>query len=390
MLIAIVSTVPETLYYLLEEQIPFFKKKGFEVIGITSEGSWIKAEDINKKYDIEVKVFEFTRVISIKKDLCTLFQMIRWFKKIRPDILHVSTPKASLLTLIAGWVTRVPNRIYTIRGLQYPEYRGLKKCFYMFLDKLCCTLARRVIAVSDSNMEYIIKNKISRKEKVSVLAHGSSHGVDSTRKYNPAFKNKNEIRALKNRMGIAENDVVIGFIGRMVKEKGVEDIAVIWKQLSEKNKNCHLVLVGPLNEPRDHVSAEYITYFNNNRTVHMVGDARNPFSYYSIMDIVLFPSYREGFPNVVIEAGAMELPVISTDAMGCRDAVEDTVNGIVVPVGDVKKLQDACELLINNKTMRVSMGIKARARVVERYQPEDICEESLKIYETLLESRRNR
>lgn len=375
----IITTVPETVFLAMEEQIPYFIKNRFNISVITSPGTWITSKDIVYKYGIKVTIVNFIRKISPLKDVLTIIKLVKILWEEKPDILHVSTPKASFLTLVASKFLKIPFVLYTIRGIPYQRMKGLKRLLFEAIERFCCYSANQILAVSRSNYDFLIDHRLCQESKLKVINKGSSHGVD----YNKFDPNKKEVEIQKQiykKYGLSKNDFIFGFVGRMVKDKGIEDLAEAWKEFSKKNKGVQLVLVGPQIEPRDMVSKECYRYLNNEKTVHLVNDVKNPYNYYSIFSVVILPSYREGFPNVILEAGSMGLPSITSDSLGCIDSVIDGETGLVFETGNVKQLVEKMEMLYNNNKLIEKIRVNVRGHIIKNYDPIKIADEILKIY----------
>jgi len=368
-----ITTVPETIYFVLEEQIPYLIKQGYEVSTVCSKGSWITISDINVKYGIKAYQVGFKRIISPIHDFLSLLHITALMFFLRPDIIHASTPKAALLSIIGACIARIPLRIYHNRGIIYQDYKGIAKLFWHSIEKILCFLSHIVIVNSNSNLQYFQKYNLCQISKLHLLGSGSSHGIDSV-KFNPSNVTISEKENLRRNLNISNTKVVFGFVGRMVKDKGVVDLASAWKTLLKMNIDAHLVLVGPIAEPRDAIPLDCLNYLNTTQSIHVCDDAKNARKYYSIFDILVHPSYREGFPNVVLEAGAMKIPVITTDALGCIDSVVNGVTGLIYKTGDCKALADLMFKLYVDPAFRKRLGKQAREHIIKHFDPMILCE----------------
>ncbi|KMQ51551.1 glycosyl transferase group 1 [Chitinispirillum alkaliphilum] len=382
--IVFVTTLPQTVFFLLGEHIEYLKAKGYSVEVITSKGIWLNSDQIAEKFNIPVHTVSFTRTITPVKDLKCMFKLIILFLKLRPDILHVSTPKASILAIVAAFLTGVKNRIYTVRGLVYlsPKNKVLPVMF--LIEFIACRLATKVLAVSDSNRKLLFKHKLCNSKKIEVLGNGSSHGVDASERFNPARFEKERVATFRESIGLRKNSVVFGFVGRLVKDKGIEDFACAWEMFTKKYSDAELVIIGPSVEPRDCISNECFEFLKLRKDVHFFFDITDPVEYYTVMDVFVLPSYREGFPNVVLEAGAMCVPVITSNAPGCIDSVLDNETGLITSVGDPALLCQKMEILYSNPHLRKQFGDNARKRALELFSPELICNLQEKLYRELI------
>lgn len=365
-------TVAETAWSFFREQVPYLKEKGYSVEIASGEGSWKKLSDVREAFGVPVHKVPLTRAMDIVADIRSLVRLYFLMRQTRPAILHASTPKAAVLSLIAGWLAGVPVRIYLVRGIAYYEAAGMVRTLLSFVTMWACRLAHVVLCVSTSNRNFLVANRICPAEKISILCNGSSHGVDARASFDRNNANQARIDALRSKYGIKDNDVVYGFIGRIVKDKGIEDLFAAWKRFSAARKNVHLFIVGHT-EARGAVSEACLLGMSQAPSVHLVDGVNDPYEFYCLFDVFVFPSYREGLPNAVLEASAMELPVITTNALGCVDSVRDNETGYVVPAKDAAALLDRMEKLYADRTLRAALGRTGRAFVLDRFNPADLC-----------------
>jgi glycosyltransferase involved in cell wall biosynthesis len=369
--ILISVTVAETAFFFLSEQIPFLLQKGYAVEIVSGEGSWVKLAEVKRIFGVPVHTLPLTRNLNIFSDILSLAKLFLLMRKIKPDILYASTPKAALYSLIAGWLARVPVRIYLVRGIAYYYATGIARFVYFLLFKLACRLAHAVICVSESNKTFMLSNTMSAEKKTFLLCSGSSHGVDGKGKFDPEKADKLRIVNLKQKYGIAQGDIVFGFTGRIVKDKGIEDLVAVWITFVKKNIGSHCFIIGH-KEARDVISPACFRDIESEPSIHLVSDIIDPFDYYCLFDVFVFPSYREGFPNSILEAAAMGIPVITTTALGCVDAVKNGETGYIVPVGNRAELFDKMDKLYSDKDLRVKLGNNARHFVLNFFNPADI------------------
>lgn len=382
-----ITTVPETIYLALEEQIPYFLMKGYDVSTVCSKGSWITISDIRTKYGIKTYQVDFKRVFSPIHDLLSLLHITVLLSFLRPQIIHASTPKAALLSIIGASIARIPLRIYHNRGIIYQDSKPIARLFWHTLEKIICFLSHIVIVNSSSNRQFFQKYNLCSAAKLHLLGSGSSHGIDSA-KFSPSIATTSDKKNLRRSLCIPETKVIFGFVGRIVKDKGIIDLAEAWKKLLRMNIDAHLVLVGPMSEPRDTIPSDCLTYLNTTPSIHLCSDAKNARKFYSIFDIFVFPSHREGFPNVVLEAGAMEIPVITTDALGCIDSVVDGVTGFIYKTGDHSTLANLMLKLYEDHELRIRLGKQAREHIIKHYNPMILCESLCSLIENSAKNRR--
>jgi lipopolysaccharide/colanic/teichoic acid biosynthesis glycosyltransferase/glycosyltransferase involved in cell wall biosynthesis len=363
-------------------------KRGFDVYAISSPGQ--RLIDFGKEQGVCVHAVTMSRCITPVKDMLSLWQIWRVIYSIKPDIVNAHTPKAGLLGMIAAWLARVPVRIYHIHGQPSMTAKGLRKTILKYAEKLSCLLACRVICVSNSIRDIIIKDGLCSPDKIKVLCNGSVNGVDTSSRYNPAHINKNDIAGLRKSLGLQTNSLTIGFVGRIVRDKGIAELAEAWKDLRKDFQNLHLIIAGEP-EPHNPVPSALLEHMRNDPRVHMIGrvDKKLMPTIYSLLDILVLPTYREGFGNVAIEAAAMEVPVVATSVPGVIDAVQDGITGTLVPPYNAAELAKAIKRYLQDPILRLKHGQSGRKRVMKDFRPEFIQAAMFDEYMTLIESSSN-
>jgi glycosyltransferase involved in cell wall biosynthesis len=379
--VAHVMTHPGSLIFL-RGQVAFIRDRGFTVHAITSPGPDLTS--LREREGAIVHAVPMSRSISPFRDVVSLWRLCRVLRGVRPDVVHAHTPKGGLLGMLAAWICRTPVRIYHLRGLRYDTTSGPKRWMLRSAERLSCALAHRVIAVSHSVRSRIVEEGVCRGDKVKVLARGSGNGVDAAGRFTPLGE---PVRAgTRARHGIPRQALVVGFVGRLVLDKGVAELASAWECLRESHPRLHLVLAGDLDEA-DPMPAEVIDRLRSDPRVHFVGfDPEMP-PLYAAMDVVALPTYREGFPNVALEAAAMALPVVTTSVLGCVDAVQDGVTGTLIPARDPVALANALNRYLTDPGLRAAHGAAARRHVLADFRREAIWEAIAGEYRELLEGR---
>jgi glycosyltransferase involved in cell wall biosynthesis len=366
-----VSTVPFFLYNHLRGQIIATVEAGHEVVLVGSSGpevEWLKAMPGVKFHEIDIP-----RKISPFRDMRALWQLYLFFKRERFDIVHSTTPKAGMLCAIAAFLARTPIRLHTFTGQAWAEFKGAMRAIAKGGDRITVLFDTQCYADSQSQKQFIVAEKVATMEEIRVLGAGSLAGVDLSRFAPEKWADSRE--AIRSNLGIPENHRVITFIGRITRDKGIEELLSAFKRL----RYCTLLLVGP-KESKDGClsdSAESIS----NENIRMIGYSTEPERYLSITDIFCLPSYREGFGNVVIEAAAMGIPSVGSDIIGLRDAIVAGQTGILVPPKDSEALADALQTLLENEEMRARMGEAARQRAVSEFSSDRVNAAILKEYE---------
>lgn len=362
-------------------QVGYMKDRDFDVEAISSPGE--KLAQFGTEQSIPVHAVELPRRITPLHDLKAVRQLVGLLRRIRPTIVHAHTPKGGLLGMISAWLARTPVRVYHMRGLPYITAIGNRRRLLKATEWVSCKLAHRVFCVSHSLREVAISDGLVPAGKIVVFGGGSGNGVDSSNRFNPDRFDEQYVQSKKTELGIPDVEIVIGFIGRIVRDKGIEELTVAWKSIRESSTNARLVMVGPI-EPQDPVSPETLSYLQSDERVTMVDWVDDTSAIYPILDMLVLPTYREGFPNVPLEAASMGMPVVATRVPGCIDAVEDGVTGTLVPVRDAFALVDAIQMYLDDPELRKKHGQSGRERVLRDFRQEVIWEAVYQEYCRLL------
>ncbi|WP_271424712.1 glycosyltransferase family 4 protein [Aequorivita sinensis] len=377
-----ITTVPQSLRGLLRGQLKFMSENGFNVIGVSSPGEALNEVEINE--GIRVKAIPMTRTISVLQDLKSLYRLYILFKKEKPQIVHSHTPKAGTLSMIAAKLAGVPYRLHTVAGLPLLEAKGKKRLLLDIVEKITYACATKIYPNSIGLKEIIIDANYTNSEKLKVLANGSSNGINTTY-FDPHLFTDIDQMELREKLKIASNDFVFIFVGRLVTDKGINELVSAFKAIKKNHhKKVKLLLVGPLEENLDPLLPKTIEEINNNPDIVSVGYQKDVRPYFSIANSLIFPSYREGFPNVVMQAGAMGLPSIVSDINGCNEIVVNEVNGLIIPVKNelaIKKSMDF--MLSNNKKFNLMME-NSRRMIVKRYEQKVVWEKILAEYQKII------
>lgn len=352
----------------------------YEVIGISSEGDALL--EVQKNEGIRTKIVHMTRSITPFQDLKSTYQLYKFFKKEKPSIVHTHTPKAGTVGMLAARLAKVPNRLHTIAGLPLLESSGFKRKILDIVEKFTYACATHILPNSYGLESIIIQNNYTNKAKLHVIANGSSNGIN-TAHYDPALVTEIDKTNLRNELKITETDVVFIFIGRIVKDKGINELVSAFNNLSKTNSNSKLLLVGPHEDHLDPLSTSTEKLIVQNKQIIAVGTIKDIRPYVAISHVLTFPSYREGFPNVVLQCSCMGLPCIVSNINGCNEIIEEGINGMIIPVKDVKALQKAMQELYDDPQKRQELSKQSRSRIIERYQQEYVWNELLNFYKRL-------
>ena len=373
-----ITTVPVSLTTLLKGQLHFFSKKGFDVLTVSSSGS-----EVNQLLDEGIKhvSINMTRRISPIRDFISLIKLILLIRKFRPQIVHTHTPKAGLLGMLASYLCRVPMRMHTIAGLVWMESSGIKKQLLMLTEKITYLCSTKVYPNSLELRKYLIDRLNFHPDKAVVIANGSSNGIDASY-FNATLVPDDQRQELKSKYKIDDDDFVFCFVGRVVKDKGIVELVEAVEKL--KSKKVKLLLVGNREQDLDPIPEDTLLKIRNNSSIIETGYQKDVRLWLSICNVFVFPSYREGFPNVVMQAGCMALPCIVTDINGCNEIIQHKQSGLIIPVKDVHALKDAMEFCMEQPDLIKAMGIKAREFVAGNFSQELVWNELLKEYNTSL------
>ena len=363
--------------YFLGKQMNWFVEKGNKEYIVCSPAE--ELEEFSKRYAFEYKPIEVLRKISIGKDLKAVAATYKYIKEVKADVVTGHTPKGGLIAMMAAWFARVPIRIYFRHGLVYETSTGLKRSLLVNIDRLASKLATKIVCVSPSVAKRSLEDKLNPVSKQVVLVNGTCNGID-TERFCIDSVDKSKLNELRAKFGINDGDFVIGFAGRLVKDKGIIELVRAYKALRSERLNVRLMLVGML-EIRDALPEDVVNVIQEDEGIiktGYVGYAEIEY-YYALMNVFVLASYREGFPTSVLEASSMGLPVITTKATGCIDSIIDGETGIFVSHDD-KELLSALASLYENEDMRKKMGAAGRQFVIDHFNQELVWKEIEKLY----------
>jgi glycosyltransferase involved in cell wall biosynthesis len=368
---------------LMRGQLAYLKMNGFAPALLSSPGkelTQIGAQEGYPVFDVAMK-----REISPLHDLRSLFEIWKLLRRVKPTICNSGTPKAGLLVGFAAWLTRVPCRVYTLRGLRLETAKGVKRVILTITEKIACFSAHRVICVSASLREQAIARGLVARSKTVLLGAGSGNGVDVSR-FELTQERIAQATALRQDLRIRPDQPVIGFAGRFTRDKGLPELVTAFQSIRREFPEAVLLLVGDFEEG-DPVPASTRNAIESEPGIRRVSFTSKIELYYFIMNVFALPTHREGFPNTVLEAQATGLPVITTNATGAVDAIEDGITGLLTPVGDPGKLAEAVLSLLLEPTKTRLMGRLGRERVLREFQNENVWEALASLYRSMLTER---
>jgi glycosyltransferase involved in cell wall biosynthesis len=336
----------------------------YEVIALSSPLP--ELDHIREREGIRTIAVPMRRKIAPLHDLVSLWRLIRVFAKEKPDMVHSITPKAGLLSMLAAWLTRVPVRLHTFTGLIFPYETGWKRRLLIMTDRLTAACATHVIPEGKGVKNDLLRFKITRKP-LHVLGNGNMRGIDLSH-YARTEETEHQAHTLREILGIPEEDFVFVFVGRMDRDKGIDELVEAFRLLEKERNNVHLLLVGAEESDGKAILDETRAYLRQSNHIHISeGWQDDVRPWYAASDALVLPSRREGFPNVVIEAGAMELASIVTNINGSREIVTNQKNGIIVPAKDAEALYYAMKTFVDRPDRVRKIASNAR-EMVSRYE----------------------
>ncbi|MCF6349757.1 MAG: glycosyltransferase family 4 protein [Flavobacteriaceae bacterium] len=374
-----ITTVPISLEKLLENQLTFMSNY-FDITAISSNKKQLKKFGIEN--NIKTKHIELTRKITPLQDLKALWKLYKFLKKEKPEIVHSHTPKAGTIAMLAAKLAGVPNRLHTIAGLPLLETKGIKRTILNIVEKITYAAATQILPNSYGLKQIILVKKFCKESKLKVIANGSSNGIN-TAYFNPANYLETENEKLRKRINILKNDFVFIFVGRLVSDKGINELVNAFENINNKFTNTKLLLVGALETELDPLENKTIVKIKNHNNIISVGYQQDVRPYFAIANVLTFPSYREGFPNVVLQAAAMNLPSIVTNINGCNEIIKHHKNGLIIPVKDKKALFVAMKELVLNTALRQKLIQNSRKSITTRYNQQLVWEKLLQEYKLL-------
>lgn len=370
-----IATVSMSLNLLLKGQLEFLNKH-FQVTAISGEGDDLQT--VAEREGVNIHKIEMHRPISFRQDLKSLWNLYWYFKKEKPAIIHSITPKAGLLSMMAGKLAGVPVRMHTFTGLIFPYKYGYMKHTLIMMDKILCRCATHIYPEGRGVKEDLQRHNITNKP-LKIIANGNVNGVDVDYYHPEAFSDENK-KQLRASLRIKEEDFVFVFVGRLVIDKGIRELVKAFDALSKHHQNIKLILVGPKENAHNPKKRAMFHSIHQNENIITVGFQDDVRPYYAVSNVLMLPSYREGFPNAVLQAGAMGLPSIVSDISGCNEIIQHEVNGLLVPKKNHQELQKNMEKILVTPNFLESLQKNARNRVAKSFDKSLVWRELKKEY----------
>jgi len=373
-----VTTKPEALQVLLKGQLKFINNF-HNVIGLSSPGKELR--NVKIKEGIRIIPLEMTRKITPLKDMLSLIEMIRIFKREKPDIVHSHTPKAGIVSMIASVICSVPNRLHTVAGLPLMEKSGLKKQLLLFVEWLTYKCASKVYVNSNGLKKFILENISIPQKKISVIGFGSSNGID-TEFFTKNDKVNTSSLFFQKKFNL-KNKFTFIFIGRIVKDKGIEELIKAFVKLNNKLNNTRLILLGRQEKDLDPITDETKNIMSLNKNIINLGYKSDIRTFLAASNCLVLPSYREGFPNVVLQAGSMKIPSIVTNINGCNEIIKRNINGLIVKPKSINSLYLAMKKISTDRKLYKSLKSSTRKSIISKFSKDKFFEKVLNIYSNL-------
>jgi glycosyltransferase involved in cell wall biosynthesis len=368
-----------TIPGIFKGQIRHLVQSGYEVHLVTSpspDAGGVVAEEMCIHHPVLM-----TRSISPFNDLMAIIRLFFLLKKIKPGILHTHTSKGGLVGMVAGKLANVPFCIHSIPGFSAFEMNSLKQKVVLACEKITFSLAHRLLPNSFSLKNFLIQHGYITEEKTDIIGFGSSNGVDLER-FSKHEAVLNAGLLYRSRFGIKDNDHAFAYLGRLSSEKGINELIEAF--LSIKRENIHLILIGSLESNRAFLPASVVETVNKHPRIHLTGWTNDVPGYLAAADILVHPTYHEGFPNALLQAGAMGLPCIATDVRGCQDVVEHMKTGLLVPHRDADALKKQMELLLDSPGLCRELAGNALRNIREKWDHRVVCRLLTEYYDELL------
>lgn len=368
-----VSNIFFTLPYFFGDQLSHFTKKGYDITLVCSPDENLLP--FAEKHGCKCKEIFIPRVVSPVADASSLWKLYKFIRKEHFDIVCGHTPVGGLLAIIASWACGVKKRVFFRHGLVYETSNGVKRKILIACEKIASRLATQVVCVSPYLIERSIADGLTPKEKMVLLHKGSCNGIDAIGRFNRSVLDNEELESIRLKWGLPNDAFVIGYTGRMVQDKGIEELVAAFKEIQKNHENVYLLLVGMLEE-RDAVTPETVSEILSNKHIVHTGLILGKMEYYyALMDVLVLCTHREGLGSALLEAAALGVPTLTTSHSGSRDAVRENITGMFVTMNDATSIVNKVEMYINDPVLKRKHGEQGRQFILDTFQQEIIWDE---------------
>lgn len=365
---------------LLKGQLKFLRENGIEVVAVADNSGARTAgavhdclKEVAEREGVRTVEIPMHREISLLADLRSLWRLYRLFRREKPDVVHANTPKGSLLAMMAAKAAGVRHRIYTVTGLRFETATGAFRKLLMGMERLACACATKVIPEGEGVKKTLIREGITSKP-LKVVHNGNINGVDLD------YSNPEAVERAEDAPKGTFNFI---FVGRMVRDKGIHELVEAFVNVNATHPESRLILLGRFEPELDPISPETAKIIKEHAAIVAPGYQEDVRPWLKAADVLVHPSYREGFPNVILEAGAMGLPCVVTDINGSNEIIIPGRNGLIVPTRDASELEKAMNFMIDNPSARADMAAQARPLIAERFDRRDVHRAMLEMYRSL-------
>lgn len=376
-----ITTVPISLKHLITGQMRYMKENGFEVIMMSADGP--EVDYVIEKEDCDHIVIPLTRKITPIKDLQALWILFKKLKRIKPEIVHSHTPKAGIIGMLAAWLARVPIRIHTVAGLPLQTAAGAKRKLLEVIEQITYFYATEVWPNSKSLYDFIIENKFSKVSKLHIIGKGSSNGIDIS-EFNSQTLDEKVLFDIREKIDYDASNIYLLFVGRVVKDKGIVELVEAFSLLKPTFKNLKLLIVGPLENELDPLPGATLQAINVDADIITVGYSNYVKYYMLLADLFVFPSHREGFPNVPMQAALMECPIVASRITGNIDIIDPNVNGYLHEIKNTIDLKDKISQALSRNEQTMQFATKLKEKVTQNFDRKEVQNVILEKYNQLL------
>ena len=382
-----IATIPASIAFLLRGQLGFMSGD-YDVVAVASSHPDGALEKAAETQGVRGYTLKLTRKITPLTDLRAVYRLYRILRKEKPLFVHTHTPKAGLVGMLAAYLARVPFRMHDIAGLPLVVETGFKRALLIWIERLTYRLATHVYPNSHNLKALALELRLASDGKMSVLGNGSSNGVD-TEAFSQERIDSETREAIFQEVGFKPSDLIFIFIGRLVRDKGINELVAAFTGLCQGHPDIRLLMIGHYESDLDPLKPETHQAIERHPQIMYVGPKKDVRPYLAISDALVFPTYREGFPNVPMEAGSMGLPAIVTDINGCNEIIEHGVNGLIIPPQQLEPLREAMERFILEPDLLAQLAQNARPMIANRYEQESVWKLILAEYRRLEQSHKN-
>lgn len=382
-----ITTVQESLESLLKGQLKFFKSQGYNLSMASAITALDRIEALEKQEDCKHYNLPLTRKITPIKDFIAIWKTYKLIRKLKPTIVHTHTPKAGMVGMIAAWFARVPIRLHTVAGLPLMEREGFIKKILIIIERITYAFATQIYPNSFGLKDYINQN-ISKDAKIKVIGQGSSNGIN-TFNFSRSKEIIDESEQIRLKLNININDYIWIFVGRVVGDKGINELVEGFDVFQKEYPNNSLLIVGSYEKELDPLKTQTENLLESHEKIFHIGFQKDIRPYLCLSNSLVFPSYREGFPNVPMQAACMGLSLILSDINGCNELITNDESGLLIPPKSVEAITDAMKRLYLSKKFGKQIGINAYHEVIQKYSQPIVWNHILLEYESLLKQVKN-